>query len=187
VLDETVVALTPQAASPEVARAVKRLALVAVAGEKASALGILPWNKGEAVKGVKAVLSRYLAARDGVGSDIERAIVRLREFILTHGSSRFRELSNETDRIINLAGYRDLDNGFYYLTPAGLREACRGYDPVSVARLLKARGLLRAPDTGHLMERISVPGVARVRLYAVSAEILHDEQPVGEPLDRSTI
>ena len=177
-LRETVQAMIPSNASAKVQRAVKRFALVAVAGEKAVNLGILPWQQGEAVRSTKVLLSRYLAARGGTGCDTERAIERLKGFLLAHGSSRFRELEKDTDRIINLAGYRDNKNDVCYFTSDGFKEACGGHDVRDVARLLLARGFLRAPDPGHFTERVSVPGVGRPRLYAVSHDILD-----GAPLE----
>ncbi len=185
ILLATAQALSPDGASPEVARAVKRLALVAVAGEKATALGILPWEQGEAFRATRAILSRYLAGRCGVGSETERAIDRVRAFILAHGASRFRDLTKDSDHVVNLVGYRDQLNEIYYLTPSGFREACGGQDVKDVARLLARKGLLRVPDTGHLTERVSVPGVGRTRLYAVDADILDTETAPAGPLDRS--
>ncbi len=186
ILLATAQALSPDGASPEVARAVKRLALVAVAGEKATVLGILPWEQGEAFRATRAILSRYLAGRGGVGSETERAIDRVRAFILAHGASRFRDLTKDSDRVVNLVGYRDQLNEIYYLTPSGFREACGGQDVKDVARLLAGKGLLRVPDTGHLTERVSVPGVGRTRLYAVYADILDAETALTGPLDRSS-
>ncbi len=189
-LQMTIQELSPDGASPEVARAVKRLALVAVAGEKATALGILPWEQGEVFRATRAILSRYLAGRGGLGSEIERAIDRVRAFILAHAASRFRDLTEDSDefgrpiRVVNLVGYRDQFNDIYFLTPSGFREACGGQDVKDVARLLAGKGLLRVPDTGHLTERVSVPGVGRTRLYAVHADILDAETAPTGPLDR---
>ena len=185
-LEETTKALTPKGASPEVARAVKRWAVIAVAGEKAAALGIVPWEQGEAVRSERAILARYMAARGGIGSDTERAVEAVRAFILAHGASRFRPLTDETARVMNLVGYRDPLNEILYLTKEGFREACAGYDVKGVGRLLKEQGLLRTPDAEHLTERVTVPGVGRTRLYAISTEILDGEvEDVGYgPVDR---
>jgi putative DNA primase/helicase len=190
-LDETVRALTPPGASAEVQRAVKRFALIAVAGEKAASLGILPWTQGEAVRATKIIFGRYLAARGGVGSDTERAVEQVRAFLLAHGSSRFRDLDNDDNvRVVNLAGYRDVNKNVFYLTPQGFKEACRGHGVIDVARLLAARGLLQGRDPEHLTVRETVRGVGRTRLYAVSADILDGaslEAMTTGPLDRSTI
>jgi len=185
-LGETVQALAPPGASAEVVRAIKRLAVVAIAGEKSTAMRILPWTKGEAFRSVQTILTRHLNARGGSGSDTERALVSVKDFLLTHGASRFRDLGNETDRVINLAGYRDTNNASFLFTPKGFREACHGHDVKDVARLLAHRGLMRTPDEGHLTERVSVPGVGRTRLYAISAEILDGETLVVGPQDRPT-
>jgi uncharacterized protein (DUF927 family) len=186
-LDETVRALAPPGASAEVVRVIKRFALVAIAGEKAAAIGILPWRKGEAFRSVQTILTRYLDARGGSGSHTERALESMKNFLLTHGSSRFRELTNETDRVINLAGYRDTNDGVFFFTPKGFREACSGHDVKEVARLLVEKGLLRPRDRGHLAERVTVPGMGRTRLYTISAEILDGETLASGPMDRCGI
>jgi uncharacterized protein (DUF927 family) len=179
-VEETTKALTPKGSSPEVARAVKRFAVVAVAGEKATALGILPWEQGEALRAARVLLARYRTARGGTGSDTERAVEAVRAFILAHGTSRFRDLTDETARIMNLVGYRDPQNQILYLTKEGFREACAGYDVKDVGRLLRERGLMRTPDAEHLTERVTVPGVGRTRLYAILTKILDWEvDPVG--------
>jgi uncharacterized protein (DUF927 family) len=184
VLRETVQAMMPSGASAEVQRAVKRFALVCVAGEKAVNLRILPWTPGEVVRAARVLLARYLSVRGGAGCDTERAIDRIKGFLLAHGSSRFRELDKGTDRIINLAGYRDIGNGVYYFTSDGFKEACRGYDVRDVARLLITRGFLRTPDAGHLTERVTVPEVGRTRLYTVLDAILDSTH--SEALNRWT-
>ena len=179
---------TPTDASPEVQRAVKRFAVVAVAGEKAVSLGILPWKPGEAVGCTRLLLARYLAARGGAGTELEQGVECVKAFLHAHGSSRLRDLSREEDRIFSLAGYRDSRNEFFYLTPAGFKEACGGHDPKEVARLLHARGWLDAPDRNHFKRRVRIPGMGRPWLYAISAEILDDavpEESEHSALDRS--
>jgi uncharacterized protein (DUF927 family) len=171
-MQETVQALTLGHASPEVQRAAKRFALVAVAGGLAVDLGILPWQQRGVYGAVSSLFRRFITARGGAGSDTERAVDRLRNFILTHGAGRFRDFDCETDRIQNLVGYRNRTEGIFYFTSDGFKEACDGHDIQDVARLLRARGVLRAPDGGHLTERVTIPGVGRTRLYTVLADIL---------------
>jgi putative DNA primase/helicase len=187
-LDVTARAMTPPGAPAEVQRAVKRFALIAVAGEKAVTLKIFPWKKGEAVRATKVALGRYLAARGGAGSDTERAVEQVRAFLLAQGS-RMGHLEDDNARIIKLAGYRDVNNEWFYLTPAGFKEACHGHDPTDVARLLLQRRFLDAPDAGHLTKRVFLRGAVRTRLYAVSVHILDGapmESIASGPLDRST-
>ncbi len=171
--------LTPKDASPELQRIVKRIALVAVAGEKAASLSILPWSASEAIEAAKGICSRVGASRDGADGDCDRAIGSLREFLLKHGGTRFRELSNGTEKVFDLAGYRDELKGVFHFTPQGFKEACGGVDSRTVARELKAQGHLRASEDGRLKEKIVVPGVGRPRLYSISAKILDDEAEEG--------
>lgn len=171
--------LTPKDASPELQRIVKRIALVAVAGATATSLAILPWSASEAIEAAKGICSRVGASRDGSDGDLDRAIGSLREFLLKHGGTRFRELSSSTEKVFDLAGYRDELKAVFYFTPQGFKEACGGVDPRTVARELKAKGHLRTSENGRLTEKIVVPGMGRPRLYSISAKILDDEAEEG--------
>ncbi len=166
---------TPNGASPELQRIIKRVALVALAGSKASDLSILPWPKNEAVHAAKLICGRICAAREGAESDTDRAIEGVKDFLLEHGGSRFRELANSAETVYDLLGYRDALSDTFYFTPAGFKKACGGHDSRAVARELKRKGYLRAPDDKHLTERVKVAGIGRTRLYAVSAKVLDDE------------
>lgn len=174
-LVELVSAFTPKGASSELQRIIKRVALVGLAGAKAADLSILPWSKNEAVHAAKVICARICAMREGVDGDTDRAVERVKEFLLTHGGSRFRDLGSSAEKVYDLAGYRDVFSEIFYFTPVGFKEACGGHDVREVARQLKSRGHLRAPDGKHLTERVTVEGLGRTRLYAVSATVLDDE------------
>lgn len=172
---ELVNAFTPKGASSELQRIIKRVALVGLAGAKASELSILPWSKQEAVHTAKLICTRIRAGRMGADGDINRSINLLKQFLLKHGNSRFRDLANSAEKVYELAGYRDVFKETFYFTPEGLKEACGAQEIQEVARQLKKKGYLRTPDENHLTERITVDGVGRTRLYAVSAKVLDDE------------
>jgi putative DNA primase/helicase len=106
-LAEVTQRLSPPGASPEVVRAMKRIALGVLAGEKAISLGLVPWKAGDALKAAKVVRDRYITARGRAGQDVEQVIEQIRGFILANATSRFRDLSNESERISHLVGYRD--------------------------------------------------------------------------------
>ena len=172
-LEETSAALTPPTSPPEVARAIKRIALVAVAGEKAINLGVLPWRKGLALSAAKEIVDRYLAVRGQLGGEAEQTIEDVRAFILAYGGSRFARLDGGDEKtIIKLAGYRDETDNIFYFTKAALKEACPGYQPHDVARTLHPYGWLHKPDKEHFTVRVSIPGGKRTRLYGVFATIL---------------
>jgi putative DNA primase/helicase len=171
-MEAMIVRLTPRGASPEVSRALKRIALVAVAGAEVQRLGIVPWGPDEVHEATQEVVDRFLTHRKGHGSDIERALDALRAYILKHGRSRFTSRKAPAPTVHQLAGYRD--QFFYYFTPGGFKDACPDHQPDDVARLLKEKGLLDAPDKDHLTKRLLVEKLGRVRLYAVSVDILKE-------------
>jgi putative DNA primase/helicase len=79
--------------SEQVARAAKKFALIGVAGEWATALGVTPWGRGEAQRAARWAFERWLEARGGVGSHEERqAIEQVRLMIVQHGGSRFERV-----------------------------------------------------------------------------------------------
>ena len=94
-------------------------------------------------------------------------------------------------KVVNLAGYKDSNEGMFYFTPAGFKEACGGHGVQDTARLLKVRGYLHAPDATHFAARLTVPGVGRPRMYAVLDSIFEQDTcgqwTTGPLLDHSQI
>lgn len=167
----------------EVARAARRFALVATAGELATEWNLTGWRKGECSDGVRRCLHVWLQEREP--SDAEMGIKAVRQFIALHGASRFQILAKndvgefrQEDRIINRAGYRQesFESGTQYLIfPEVFRsEVCKGFDAQAVARELKLRGLI-SNEGPSLMKQVRVPGSGkegRARFYVISGEIL---------------
>ena len=141
----------PAKADGQVGRVAARFALVAAAGELATALGILPWSEGEASAAAARCFKDWLAARGDSGpEEISEGIRQVRAFIELHGTSRFEEawpqdtrkkaeITPETElvirRTINRAGFRRLEheglgeNWEYYVLPEAWRnEVCAGFD-----------------------------------------------------------
>lgn len=176
-LEQLVSTLTPSGAAAEVVRVVKRVALVALAGELAIEWGLVPWDQAVPLQVAQTMIERFIRSRGGAGGQAEQAVHKLRDFMLTHGRSRFADLSHDGQPTPNLAGYRDKQEKFFYFTAKGLKEACAGLDSRDVARHLKEKGLLDTPDDGRLTQRICVTGSGRVRVYAVSTALLGDEAP----------
>jgi len=175
-LDKTAKALTPPGAGPEQARAIKKFALVAVAGILAVRLGVLPLTEKEITESIRVVLNAWLTDAAPL-PDVERGVEAVRDFILRHQDARFYWLRwlSEKDRPIvrDLAGYWDEEEGFYLFTPEGFQEACHGHDPKAVARELARRGLLFKNQSDRLVSKHSIPGMTkRLELYAVRDGIL---------------
>jgi uncharacterized protein (DUF927 family) len=171
----------PAGADGQVSRVAARFALVAAAGELATALRIVPWERGGAINAAAACFRAWLEARGGIEpAEVTAGIAQVRQFIERHGEGRFAPSGGEDgDRpTINRAGFRKPDgNGGveYYVLPEVWRsEVCAGFDPRTLARVLVERGLL-IPDAGDHkpQSRHRLPGSrGPVRCYRLAASIL---------------
>jgi putative DNA primase/helicase len=80
-------------ASEQIARAAKKFAIIGVAGELATGLGVTPWAKGEAQRAASRAFKRWLETRGGTGSHEEQqAIEQVRRLIVQHGDARFERV-----------------------------------------------------------------------------------------------
>ncbi|HJT75691.1 MAG TPA: DUF927 domain-containing protein [Gemmataceae bacterium] len=179
-LDAAHARLTPGDAPPEVQRAVKRFALVEVAGQLACAAGVLPQSQELVEAAVDRIFRRWLEGYGG-GGEMARAVAQLREFLLRN-EARFRDCHNEPHAPPrDLAGYRDRPNGLFLLTPDGMKEALDGHSVRDVARHLKASGLLFTNEKDKLQSKHRVAGIDQtVSLYAVRAVILGEGDDSAE-------
>jgi uncharacterized protein (DUF927 family) len=177
----------PAGADGQVLRAARRFGLVAAAGELAIALGVLPWQSGEA-SGASAVMFRaWVDRRGGVGSAEDRNIIeRFRAFLEAHGESRFSPHDTEDvaviRAVINRAGfYRTFNDGNgeqireYWVLPEAFKEICRGFEPTQVAKVLKAVGALKASKEGKNTDNRRLPGLGQKRVYVIGPEIFHGD------------
>jgi putative DNA primase/helicase len=157
----------------QVARALKRFALVAVAGELASALGITGWPSGEAHKAALVALEIWLNGRGGVGDhESKEAIRRTRAFLTAH-ESRFEPLDfdDESHKLVihNRAGWKN--SGFFYISTDAWKEIHAGADATRAAKALEKDGLLERGDGKNIATRITT-SKGRPRAYAVRVMIL---------------
>lgn len=175
-LEEMVIALTPSGAAADVVRVIKRLALIALAGELAQEWGLVPWEPRVPREAAQAMVERFVQNRGGAGGQVEQAVNHLRAFTLANARSRFADMHHDGQLTMNLVGYRDSQERFLYFTSEGFREACAGHAARDVARHLKERGFLDTPEDGRLTQRIEVKGLGkRIRVYAVSTKFLDDD------------
>ena len=90
----------PPGAAPEVGRGLRRVALVAAAGELATSMGITGWEPGEAWRAALRCVQDWIADRGGIGqADVEAGIRQVRAFFEAHGSSRFQPVVARVDAI----------------------------------------------------------------------------------------
>lgn len=162
----------PAGASGQVTRVAKRFALVAVAGELASELGLTGWQPGESDIAAKRCFDAWLENYGGIGDQEDRKIVQqATEMLHTHGAGRFQNIrGDDYPRIHNRLGYyRDIpDEGREYLVPSEVfkSEFCRGLNLTRAIRALKARGML-IPGKGESTHSIRVPDHGNLRLYVL--------------------
>jgi putative DNA primase/helicase len=173
----------------QASRVLTSMALVAAAGELATAYGITGWREGEAFRAALHCY-RLWGGRGTTGTDFETTslLCQVYDFITRHGDSRFSPVGNDipggeagTVRVSNHAVhhragyYRDLKNGDreYLLTHDGIREATRGFDFRHAWQELLRIGAL-IPGRDHVSQSVRVgPGQARVRVYVVSFHALN--------------
>jgi hypothetical protein len=118
---------------------------------------------------------------------MERAVEQLRAFLLRN-EARFRDRDNEGQVVRDLAGYRDSTHELFLLTPEGAREALDGFSVQDVMRYLLEQKLLHVNERDRLLSGHRVRGIERVvRLYAVRASLLGDEEATREGDDESDL
>lgn len=75
----------------------------------------------------------------------------------------------------DLLGYEDGKEGRFLFTDQGLAEACQGLSCELALEELQRRGLLFTNEAGRKKAKQNVPGVGRIRVYVVRADILEME------------
>jgi len=149
----------PAGSTGQAQRLGRRFALVAAAGELATAGGVTGWPVGEAFRAAGACLAACLDWRGGAGAGEDaQALAQVAHFLELHGSSRFADLAGDPDRsVVNRAGYRRKDaqglTEYLVLPEVFKREVCAGLDYRAVAKLLRDRGLLAAEGNHMTIKR----------------------------------
>ena len=180
----------PIGSSEQIARAAKKFALIGVAGELATSLGVTPWAKGEAQRAAVWAFKRWLETRGGTGSHEEQqAIEQVRRLIVQHGDARFER----ADGLPRLAGGApivrerlgwikgDGDQREWWVPSETWKgDVCAGLDPIFVAKTLVKRGMLRRQDGKNLMSVVRPHSSQNIRCYVLTAAILGDEQAAEE-------
>jgi putative DNA primase/helicase len=183
----------PPGADGQVRRACGRFALVAIAGEIASAAGITGWREGDATAAAARLLNDWLDERGGHGSaETREGLAQVRLFLEQHGEARFTPAwdrtvtyvaangddieTSKTDRpTINRAGFRKaVDDGteFYILPSTWRAEVCKGLNAAEVAKVMAERGWLLPDGDGKFSRPERIPGHGRSRVYVITAAFL---------------
>ncbi|BDU76403.1 DUF927 domain-containing protein [Mesoterricola sediminis] len=166
--------VVPMGADAQVRRVAGRFALVAVAGELAQGMGILPWPEGEASRAAQVCFKAWLDRRGFTGaSEVHRGIEAVLDFISRHQQARFQTWGVE-ETVHNRAGLKRHAEGpvegwdFFFL-PSGWKEATAGFSPGSVARACAAAGILEPGADGNPSRSLKLWGIGKTRCYVVRA------------------
>jgi putative DNA primase/helicase len=164
----------PANSDGQIHRAAQRLGLIGAAGDLATALGLVPWQPGEALAAAAGALARWIDGRGGTElAEVRQAIEQVRLFIEQHGESRFEPLDGSDSKPVqNRAGWRKGSGPErQWMIPPEVwkTEICAGLDSKMVARTLAERGmLLRAGD--GFQPVVKIEGTTK-RVYIVTASI----------------
>jgi putative DNA primase/helicase len=170
-----VTSTVPNGADGQIDRAAQRFGLIATAGEFATALGVTPWEKGEAHEAAAWALDQWITQRGGTEpAEIRQAVEQVRLFIEQHGESRFAAPDGDDARPVNnRAGWRKgsgTDREWWVSPEVWRVEVCDGIDAKVAAKTLAERGMLRR-QADKLQCTVKVEGLAK-RAYVLTAAIL---------------
>ena len=164
------------------ARAAARLAVLALAGELATAYGITDWPEGEAIKAARVGFDAWLAQRGNVtgNAEHEQVLQAVMGFIERHGDSRFSDASGPYDdkqqaMVRDRAGWWEgTGDGVQYLfTSEGLRDALKGFDFARALNALEQSGLLK-PGPGGKSSHSQRIHSRKVRVYIVTPNTMQE-------------
>lgn len=152
-------------------RAAARLAVLALAGELATAYGITGWQQGAATQAAAVMFAAWKAGRGNTTANVEGAQIReaVAAFIDAHGSGRFEHLSATNPPLIhNRAGWIDASTGstLYLFTAGAMREATKDFNLNRALSALLECGALQTKGGGVRSTVERIRGEAR-RVYPI--------------------
>ncbi len=166
----------PVGASGQVCRAFERFALVASAGELATAYGITGWNEGTAANAVMSLFDQWLEARGDLGNREEQQIIeQVQLFFENNASSRFINVQEPDEKVVDGAGYRQkhASGWMFYVYPNVYRkEVCKGFDPKYVTKICMSKGLMIVGRKGEACPTWRAPSEGSKRFYHFTSSVL---------------
>lgn len=168
-------------------RGARVFALAALGGELAAHVGIVPWERTEALEAAVYIFRLWRDAREAssLGAEHWEILRAIREFIERYGESRFSDLNpvptSEYPLIRDRAGYWEDARGkrIYLFTSGGLHEATKDYDFGRVLQALDDAGALT--EIGQDKERAKsrrTPDGKPTKLYHINPEKLELSTPL---------
>ena len=171
--DAAVKALTPDNATPEQGRSIRKFAAVYIAGVLAVRFGVLPITPEEIRAAVANVRDRYLSYSPSV-PDSHRGMIQLREFLVRNHAS-LPAVSDPKAKGGGVKGFRS-GSGQYLFTEEQLGAASGvGTSGIQeLAKNLKAKGFLATNEPGRMKSKFKLAsaGGQFVRFYAVKGSLL---------------
>lgn len=165
----------PPGSDAQVRRVAGRFALVAVAGELARAMGILPWPTGEAEKAAQECFRAWLDRRGHSGaSEVHRGIQTVLDFLDRNGQSRFAPWGMKDCLIVNRAGFKKQadapsEGWDYFINSSAWAEVCQGFSSAGVAKACMEAGILEPGREGRSARAVTIPGQGKTRCYVIRA------------------
>jgi putative DNA primase/helicase len=172
--------LTPKDAAGQVQRVADRYALIAAAGELATAWKLTGWATDEATHAAEVCFRAWLDARGTLGDGEPAAMLeRVRGFLEANSEARFTAWDADTERVrtVNRAGFRKdgPDGPTFYVEGACFKnEVCAGFDYQAVARVLAAKGALVRGSDNETTRKERLPDKRSVRVYVIGPALWGD-------------
>ncbi|MCY1284451.1 hypothetical protein D9M70_333540 [compost metagenome] len=169
--------------SSQAGRVADRFAIMALAGEQASARGLLQWPAGAAADACRQLFAEWLA-RMGDGNAEDRQILRgIADFIALHADSRFSDVRADHASITvrDRAGYYEVndDKRLYLFNVPALHEAAAGFGKERIVRALVAANALAKVDEeakgSRRTKKYRTPGGGSSRFYVIDPELLEND------------
>ncbi len=152
----------------QVLRVLGRFGVSALAGEMATKFGLTGWQPGAAQSAARDVFFEWFEARGGsTQAEIKEAVDRTKLYV-SKNPAGFARLGSQT--IFPRDGW--IDEAWVYILPECWKTIHGSDDPVSIARLLQAAGMLKAQKGGGLQFRMGREVTDRPRVYAVRVAAL---------------
>ena len=162
----------------QAARVARRFALVALAGDLATARGLTGWSNNEAERAARRCYQDWLQGFGAGDKERARLLAQVRGFLERHGSARFERTDGGSGIVRDRVGFlRETPAGMQYLVlPESFKlELVRGFDPRwAIAELIKEGWLL--PGGRRPNQSVRVAGEP-MRLYVLKAALLGEAGP----------
>lgn len=171
----------------QVKRIANRFALIATAGELATKWGVTGWQENNALEACITCFKDCIDDRGGYGSQEEREMLeQVRDEISRYQYSNFMDWEkSKNDKAIPVKdfwGYcvnpsensngQEISGFEFRLTNTGFKNACKGFNFVKVAQVLKKHNLLVTKDNKSACTWKDPRTKKAVRFYIIKGEIL---------------